>query len=342
MRDFSIARGEGGIRASAGLGNQAIPMAKAWIGAQLFGLSYVEVPWALNPRGYRSELQAPRTDWLRSKALEAFSRDVIAETDYLASGQTSYADFLKARYGPDGPRHSIVHASGMHGGFASVLTARSFLRARFLGTRANTRSASLMRLDELALSSVHVAIHFRAGDFESSPVLPGTFNRRLPSSWYVAALQEIAGFARGRLHVSLVCEPSSDAQQLARSLVQDLSDVDITVETNAPTVDLAILTRCDILVCSVSSFSMLAAFLSDSAYVWYAPHLTRSIDGSEIWPPSMRPPVGNRSGPHKSIARGVPFPSAHSLEDVVLHASDNVDRRRAENDLVLYGTSDAM
>ena len=104
------------------------------------------------------------------------------------------------------------------------------------------------------------------------------------------------------------------------------------------------LASCDLLVCSVSSFSMLASFLSDQPYLWFEPQLTPVDDFVTIWGGEAsqrregsltRQALALRSGHVRW--RGTPIPASGR---VTLTASDLVkpeggwDRRR---DLLYYG-----
>ena len=100
----------------------------------------------------------------------------------------------------------------------------------------------------------------------------------------------------------------------------------------------------DLLVCSVSSFSMLAAFVSDRPYLWFAPQLTEVDDRLTLWgrEPAQRSehsPTG-RSLALRSQAvrpRGIPVPASGRVELTAVDLrppEDGWDRRR---DLLYYG-----
>jgi hypothetical protein len=102
----------------------------------------------------------------------------------------------------------------------------------------------------------------------------------------------------------------------------------------------------DLLICSVSSLSMLAAFLSDAPYVWYRPHLGESDGLLSIWGHEE----GQRTGPTATNirrerhtdglapTRGVAMDIDDDLPQWLTDFLDTrVSLRRLSTDLVHFG-----
>jgi hypothetical protein len=340
-RGWSVAIPIGGLRGSAGLGNQAVIMGKAWLGARALRQHYVEVPWTQNPRGYGKELEVTPLDWVPRYALRFASRTRLTTDDYLGWGGLDYEQFVTEvmRDSPRVPR-IVAHSSGMVGGFASIAGARGFLRERFLGTRAAVNSPITAELERMRLRGAVVAVHFRAGDFSEDAPQPGTFNRRLPGSWYADTLSQLRSRLGSSATYLLVCEPSAATVQSAREILDRSGIKDARIVSGTPTADLRALVLADILVCSVSSFSMLAAFLSEGRFIWYAPHLTTHDGGwGEIWPASMRPRVPwEDSTMGAEDGRGVAFPTrAETIDAFAADVLAVASRRHPANDLMMFG-----
>ena len=335
MNGWSVAGSVGGLR-GAGLGNQVIPMGKAWIAAQILGKKYIEMPWSLNPRGYRGELGVSRVQSLEYFGAQIFSKERIGEQEFIESGILDYADFISAKYDGISAPCTVVNNSGMVGGYRAIKSSREFLRTRLIGTSAALSNQQCRQMEKHRLSGPTVAIHVRAGDFADEPPTPGTFNRRIPVRWYRDVIAEIDA----TLHdytLYLVTEPSGLDTCGSLASIANRARRSIVV-SGSPTSDLSIMTRADLLVCSVSSFSMLAAFLSEGEYIWYAPHLTRVSGRGYIWPPANGDGLDAQGEKYASRGRGVPFPLASAdFVDALAGIQQLASLRSARRDLLQHG-----
>ncbi|MBA4860957.1 hypothetical protein H1V43_06090 [Streptomyces sp. PSKA54] len=205
------------------------------------------------------------------------------ETDYGAAMRVLDAEFGWSR------RRSLVLLHGsMSGGFLGIDSSRNYLRNLLLGHLPDGGCAEC-RVPEKGL--LRVAVHIRLGDFtqDSTGPRPGVFNKRVPFSWYRSVLDTLRDRFGDVLHVDIV---SDDPRQAARMLPEWSSCRDRSWTVLE---DLSIMAAADLLICSVSSFSMLAAFLSDAPYVWYQPHLDENDGFLSIWgylPEQWRGPTG--------------------------------------------------
>lgn len=266
-------------RRGAGLGNEAIGWAKAYIGARELGLRLVSPPWGVNPRPYRRELGATFIgDALYAVARTLPAQEVTSEM-IRSTGRADYAEALRVLRDEGVLRsgRSVLHRSGMHGGYVAIATARDFLRSKLLG-RPDSISA-LERLANTDSRSLRVAVHFRAGDFGDSSPGPGDFNTGVPLKWYVNAISSLQAAIGTKVDV-FIASDSADAT-IDRSIALTGANTRRLAKTSVG--DLAVLSSCDLLLASVSSFSMLAAFLSDQPYVWYRPQLSALRGWKGIW-----------------------------------------------------------
>ncbi|MFF4687399.1 hypothetical protein [Streptomyces sp. NPDC001307] len=264
----------------AGLGNEIFPWAKAYIASRELGFRLVRPAWGLNRRNYRQEFGTSRLDFLQHAALR-LAMPVVTVTDELveSTGETDYGAAMRVLDAEHGwsRRHSIILLhQGMAGGHLAIERARGYLRNTLLG-----------RLPERGCPDDHgpdrgqlrVAVHIRLGDFsqDSTGPQPGVFNTRLPLSWYSSVLAALRERHADSLHIDLV---SDDPVQATRMLSEwRMCDA----RSRSILEDLSIMATADLLICSVSTFSMLAAFLSDAPYLWYRPHLHEHGGFLSIW-----------------------------------------------------------
>jgi hypothetical protein len=274
-----MARTVGGWR-GAGLGNEVFPWAKAYLASRELGFGLVQPPWGLNPRGYRREFGTARLDWLGHAALRTvMPSETVTDAMVRSTGQTDYGAairMLDTEFGWSRRRALALLHTGMSGGYLGIARARNFLRNTLLGRLPHVCLDS----PETGAGRLHVAVHLRLGDFveTSTGPGPGVFDECLPVEWYRSTLEAAQARFGDALHVDLM---SDDPERAAR-LLPEWSD-----HGNAPRrsalEDLSVMATADLLICSISSFSMLAAFLSDAPYLWYHPHLSEQEGFLSIW-----------------------------------------------------------
>lgn len=324
-------------RRGAGFGNEAMAWGKAYAAAEALGLRHLAPRWALNRYHVAAQLGLGRAPMVGSDlAARLLPSTVVTEEVYRQTGVVEFGAAMVEAQAAGLLRGKVLVTEGMWGGYAAIARARGFLHDRVLeapGAR------------DLVGASVGdgptIGLHVRRGDFDGGSPEPGTFNRPVATAWFVSVLRSLAAQLGDR--ASYVVCSDAPAEALA-----DLAAVPRTrlVRGTGPSAalqELAVLASCDVLVCSVSSFSMLAAFLSDRPYLWYAPHLT-AVDGcATIW---GHEPAQQRDGSltrqavalrGSQPARGIPVPDSGDVPLDVLGLATpegGWDRRR---DLLYYG-----
>lgn len=327
-----------------GLGNEVLAWAKAYIGAQELGLNALHPAWALNRRGYRHDFGTSVFDWPAHRALQVLPH--IEVDANMAAVHFDYADVmadLRERIDQTRGPVTVVHASGMSGGYYGIRRARSYLRAELTRPRhvANDLYKFESRLDPEKLT---VALHIRAGDFESTTAgpAPGEFNKMLPVDWYAAVCDSISTHFLN--HVQFVIFTDDESNESIVRLSNHLGAVPLPARDKPLLSDLEIMATADLLLCSVSSLSMLAAFLSNKPYIWYGPHLGEKNGLRSIW--------GHEHGQQEGltsqnlakyredplITRGTPVMEDGVLPDALLTALEYaVAPKKQQVDLLMYG-----
>jgi hypothetical protein len=324
----------------AGLGNEVIPWGKAFLAARALDLKLVDPPWWLNKRPYGRELQTSVLRTAEYLALRAMPTISIDSAKVKSLGSWDYFDAmmeLKAdQHSLPRSRPVLLHSSGMDGGYLAIRKARRFLAARLLYSRG---------VDPLATAgneaSVRIGVHVRAGDFSAGELEPGIFNVQSPTDWYVETITSLVQRLGGLVEVLVA----------SQGPILDLDDQDGIVEIRqlrgTSIEDLSVLASCDVIVPSISSFSLLAIFLSDALYVWPAEHL-HDVDGwRDIWGHDPRQ-VSGPTARSRSIAesnelhvfRGIPRSGGEPWPDWFIDQIQiRAHLRRQEQDLILYGVT---
>lgn len=271
----------------AGLGNELITWARAQLMAQVLDAQALHPAFGLNRRPYRQHFGTSRLDWVVHGAL-ARTLPVIDfdERQYQAHGGGDVVDafsrFVHREHLHDrGPL--VVRTQGMWGGFGHIARARGWVRARLQASRwAAANAAELgMRLHPDRLT---VAMHVRLGDFDAARdvrAYRGLFNVALPLDWFLQAGLQLQQALGDQVQFLVFSDGTPD--QLG-PLTRHLRTVPTAVRHPADISDLLAMADADLLLCSVSSYSAWAAFLSTGQHVWFAPQLQPLPGGwGSVW-----------------------------------------------------------
>jgi len=335
----------------AGLGNELYPWAKAWLAAQAIDGIAFPPAFGLNPRQYGHYFGTSRLDWLSHRALlKTMPRYRFTEQDYRSTGEH---DFRKAvavfaeRLGWKGKRLFALEVGGMWGGFLAVREARDFILARLYAARGTAENLTDWRT-RLDPDRLVVAVHIRAGDFKAADEridYRGSFNRALPLAWYMAVCDQLRHHFGDKVQFQLFTDGQPEA---LASFIQRFSPVTGFHQRDTVCSDLLAMANADLLICSVSSFSLWGAFLSRAPYVWFAPQLQEEQGMLSLWghEPAQRPPAGATEQFRANVAadtsaccpRGVPVSEQGALPpDLLSRLELGLNCRRTATDLAQYG-----
>lgn len=337
------------IGRGAGLGNELVPWCRSFLAAQLLGAHSVAPAFGLNPRRYGRHFGTPAWDWLAHRmAVRVLPTLEFTEQDYLDHGGGDVVSALRAFAEQKAlfeRQVFVLQTAGMWGGMHHIEAAREHARSLLYLSRFAARNLLALRA-RLDPALPVVAMHVRFGDF-GAPLDPGQyrgrFNASLPLSWYRRVAESIHRQCRGDVQFLIVSDapPSS-----LGSLTTGLPCVSSAGLADSDCSDLLALAQADLLVCSISSYSVWAAFLSDAPYLWYGPNLHEHVEGClSIWghePSQLRP----SSPTHAAVAawrigtaqrpRGWPIGADGDVPTTALAALN--DRRSGRgSDLVRYG-----
>ena len=270
----------------AGLGNEFIPWVRAYIAAQVLDAKLINPAFGRNSRGYGKYFGTSRYDWVFNKVVErVLPRIEFTERDYLTHGGGDVAHAI-ARFAEAKNLHErsayVLVTGGMWGGFSHIQSARDFVRARLYQSPATARNLFWLR-QKLDSDKLLVTMHVRLGDFGAPIAVDayrGKFNVALPLDWYERVADSL--FELFGTNMQLLVVTDGQEQQLGK-LVTQYKAVTTCGMADSDCSDLLALAAGDLAVCSVSSYSMWAAFLSDAPYLWFEPNL-QQLDGfHSIW-----------------------------------------------------------
>lgn len=334
-----------GLR-GAGLGNEVVAWAKSYIAARELGFQLLRPSWTLNR--YRlpnalgwSPIATARSDVMRF-VCPTFT---VTEARYRATGLADYGEAMAALAEMHGLwRRSplVLLHEGMWGGYYAIKSARSFIWRELLCAPNVVEFVDRAGLP--ARGRPVVAVHVRLGDFASGSPRPGQFNVTIPVGWYRSAMRALEA-ALGDVEFLIFTNQTNHPEVLR--LAEGGNRKLVTGRGRSAAVqEVAAMSSADIVVCSISSFSLLAAFLSGRPYLWFRGHLTDVEDGSlTIWGGE------EAQGQHDSVTQrhiqrarggagglGIPFAEGDDLPGwLPMLVGQSVRIRAVERDLLYYG-----
>lgn len=340
----------------AGLGNELVPWARAYLMSTILGARCLRPAFGINARGYHRHFGTSRLDFALNRVIAGvLPRVHFGEAQFEEHGGGDVIAAFKSFAAAQGlyeRRPLLVTTDGMWGGLLHVARAREFVRATLYGTHyaAPNLAALAARLEPEKLT---VALHVRLGDFEPSTVdaatYRGRFNCALPLSWFMGIGEQLLKSLGGLVQFQVFSDGTPE--QLA-PLLELLKPVDTTSRLPADVSDLLAMSQADLLVCSVSSYSVWAAALSSAPYLWFSPQMYRHGDaGASIWghedrqlqtnSPTMKALAARAAnGDTRFTGRAYPVGIEEKLPTKLM---DSLQRRAQEkrfySDLVCYGTA---
>jgi len=289
MLKFVVAERSG--RRGAGLANEMIPWAKGFIASQVLNAHLVGPSWGLNQRRYWRNFKTSRLDVVSEELLRALPHEAFTEQEYYGTGIIDYGEAIRVwamRKKLFDRRHLIVTVGGMYGGYLAIASARAFLWSRLLNSR-NALSNMFKVHSKLDRKKLLVAIHMRlGGDFaaaEAGRDIRSTFNVQVPIRWY----REVCGRLRREFsdHIQFCFFTDKETPEYLE-LVSEFNPDQVRCRDLSECSDLLLMATADLRICSVSSYSLAACFISQGPYVWYEPQLTIENGIYSLWGHELR------------------------------------------------------
>lgn len=338
----------------AGLGNELIVWGKAYVASQALDLRLLRPAFGLNARGYGSYFRTSSLDWLAHRAPKTtLPCETFTEADFQVRSPLSFADavvdFGRERALAKWPFYAFC-LEGMLGGISAIETAKTYLLNQLLSTSGTLENIFKLR-QRIPQDRVCVGFHIRRGDFSESTRDHGErwpFNMAIPMEWYVSVALELKRKLGDAVTFIVVSDASPETLEPFGSKIPCLFTDHLRQRDVS---DLISLSMCDLVVCSVSTFSIWSAFFSEGRYVWFSPNLTVQEGLASIWgdEPAQQLPNGPTSVARRSVEaelltsqmsrrRGVPCDWTGRLPDELGEwLSVRAMLLRRQTDLIRYG-----
>lgn len=265
-----------------GLGNDLIPWAKGFILAKELDAVLLHPAWGNNPRKYYKYFNTSKYDHLFYRVLcRIIPVYNFSEEDYREIGVNGFFESAKIfaeKSGIKNKKHYILKLTGPWGAFSGLETARQFVLSCLHNT-SYTQNNLYNLYKQINRDQLTVGVHVRRGDFyePGDCEYAGKGQTSIKINWYVQLLDKIEQQIGKRKVQFILCSDGNE-QELdlltARENVIFASGLE-----NSDISDMLILQQSDLLICSISSYSMWAAFLGDAPYIWYRPNLIEESEG---------------------------------------------------------------
>jgi hypothetical protein len=337
----------------AGLGNEVTPWAKAFLAAEATGAHYLSPAWGLNGRKYRRFFGSSRFDWLGHLALDKLTPAIeFTEADYRATGEEDFGLAFRIWAEAEGlmeRRSWVVTVGGIWGGRWALRRAQPFLSGKLNATKYTQENLADMakRVDPQLPTCV---VHLRGGDFAANKGqvdLRGKFNVAMPYEWYASALNAVRESFNNELNLVIVTNDNSDK---AKELIRESGALTTSHQLNSDISDMLLMAQADLVIPSISSFSILALFLnSNSCYLWPKEHLSPvcgHADRLGIWAQEAPQKLSGSqtmrlANEGSGSGRAVAFSTGDALPDVFADGiRAQVARCNRSRDLIYYGSVD--
>lgn len=336
----------------AGLGNELIPWAKALIAGAELGIPSTHPAWGLNRQRYWQYFGTSRLDWighyLAGKALPSFT---LTQQDYFATGEKDFGRAIRVFADAKGLNSRscyVLWVEGMWGGFHSIEKAKPFVWSALYG--AKNTAANLWDLSK-RINGGHlvVAVHIRLGDFNPAAETSdyrGKFNISIPLSWYVSVCRKLKAAFGSAVQFLLL---SNGNQSELRGFIEEFSPITTAHQKNTVCSDLLAMANADLLICSVSTYSMWAAFLSEAPYIWFEPQLQDHDRCYSLWGNEERQKVSegvtalnmsqlDQFGKNSGLPRGLVMNAKEDVpEEMLKYLEAKIKLKSAHLDLIRYG-----
>jgi hypothetical protein len=291
-------------RQGYGLGNELVPWARAFLAAQVLDATLLPPAFGLNRRGYWRDFYTAPDDWIYNRAIERLLPKVeFNEAHYLEYGGGDVVPALR-RFAEARRLHErsmfVLVTEGLWGGFHHVQAAREFMRSTLYRSRYAARNLLTLR-ERIDPEKILVAMHVRLADFKP-PVDRAAYrcsaNVSLPLEWFANIAQSLRAALGTEVQFLLV---SDGTRAQLQPLLASVPCITTAGLPHGDCSDVLALADADLLVCSASTYSHLAAFLSDAPYLWFAPNLYPHAEGCY----SLGDPTSDLARPDSARMRAV-------------------------------------
>ncbi|HWD41480.1 MAG TPA: hypothetical protein VG944_21730 [Fimbriimonas sp.] len=317
----------------AGLGNEMMVWAKSFLGAQAIGGKSKPPAFGLNVRPYYRYFKTPRYDWLLYRALARLNppANTFTQKAFLEHYDPDFGIAFKNWYESLGRHPRVTFVEGLWGGYNAIWRARHFLMGKLLSTPYTAENIAAKLPPSSAKTPLRIGVHLRTGDFDAMLLEHDKvrWNRRLPVGWYQGAMRACVKAFGPDFQFVMVTDATP---QEAAPFLDEFHPVTTFDQQNTVISDMVLLSTCDVVIPSLSSFTFAALMLGEPFYIWPLEHPVKKDGWMALW--GDRPDVDAANimaaEEHRQLHLNAPQP----LKSRCLYYEDGAELPRTFVDLV--------
>ena len=339
----------------AGLGNEIFNFAKVQIANN-------EFPGFIHFPKYRSKLhklpenfkhKGDKTYWMKMLKAKLFKQLIIIDENlYFKSaeniGSWEYSAVLKEIIRLNPEKKHILHKSKMSGGYLSIKSYRNSILS-LISYQKNSKEFSVAIHIRGAINSDKKLRFSKNADYkkENENLTFGAFNFETPLSFYLESLNYLFKNLDQKETIFKIVTNLSSENIKIKSLISFIQKNKFRFKliNDDQIVCLCEIASSELIIPSISSFSLLAIFLSEAKYFWPIKNLYKHENFLSIWGYEERQYKGGPTELNQIIVangdsdsdlpiRGLPFPFEHQI-DLIDWLNENLTN--ISTDLIYYG-----
>jgi hypothetical protein len=320
-----------------GLGNELLPVGKALAAKRLLPSAFlVKHAWGLNRRGYRKLFNSSFFDWIFQALITFIFPVYIFDKSEFTTGNfyndlALWLDKKKIR----SKKIAVIQLEGMWGGYPAIAEVLPDIQEMLYKSHRASNNIN-DTIFSYPKDKIIVGIHIRQGDF-SQPIpideYKNKFNVSIPLEWYDHVCTSLLTELEKSVQFVFFCDVFSDE---IHALIKKFNGITPSQKYRADASDVLLLANCDLICCSISSFSLLAVALGKSPYLWFEHQLHCESGMCSIWGHEENHALEFDSS--LNVGRGFPVRIDGVIDPMLLDYLNMISiLRNPKTDLSLYG-----
>jgi hypothetical protein len=326
---------------NAGLGNLLIPMSKAYLASQALNCNLL-IPFQLDTLRMKAYFNPIKMGFLPYLP-NPLKKVVFTFEDYKhfreITNTNDYYDNVKAFVEKNEYKNIILINEGMWGGYYAIYRARKWIKTFLMSNRHARKN-----MGEVGScyhpNRIQIGFHIRKGDFKIPSFSSqqnnksSVWNVQIPMEWYYHISEQlIKEFKADKIDFVLFTDSKQD-----KDISNFISRFKVISKKNKKGLefsDLYLMSECDLLICSNSSYSMMGAFLSESPYLLFKEYAIKKDGRYLLWdediynydfPLKRDNPRGSLLGIDEKID-----------EKLILYLNNKIKQRNSINKELIFG-----
>lgn len=324
---------------SAGIGNLLFPLSKAYLASIALNCRLL-IPFQIDTIRFKIYFNPFKIGYLPYFP-NPFKKIRYTKNEYDASRKYTHTDdyYTNIRYyvKKNKLKNIVLVNEGMWGGYRSILRARKWIKT-ILASSKNARKTISEMDARFSPNKIQIGFHIRRGDFKKGNALKEItetqWNTQIPIDWYADIADRLVKHL-GKNYIELIIFTDSPNHQEIKYLRKEHEFIVQQPRKGNVYSDLFLMSECDLLICSNSSFSMMGAFLSDSPYVMYEEYIKQDRGQYTLWDDW---PINDNEQIQNQRYRGYVYGRKCGIDQSMLSDLENkIQTRNSYNSELIYG-----